>query len=108
MQHPQRLGWADELPEGYYLDELGQVRHSASGDLVCGWSGRGHRHYLLPFPVPDPEIGTIKRVWLSKHVLQAWGREIRENAREGASAGLRGLVRRLFGMALDVLIGKLR
>ena len=32
---------------GYYLDEIGQVRKKGSNELVCGISGRLHKHYLL-------------------------------------------------------------
>jgi len=106
MQHPQRLGWASELPEGYYRDEIEQVRHKASGDLVCGWSGRGHRQYLLPLPCPDPVAGTVVVRWVDKDTMEEWGRMTRRVGKATASRGLQALVRRLLGMAFDILLGK--
>ena len=106
MQHPERLGWAEQLPEGYYLDELGQVRHQATGDLVCGWSGRGHRHYLLPLPIPIPTTGAILRVWVDRQSTREFGEAVRSDAIGGTRGALRGFARRLFGEAISVLAGK--
>jgi len=106
MLHPKRMGWEKELPDGYYLDELGQVRHEATGDLVCGWSGRGHRHYLLPLPCPEPVSGEILRVWVDRQAMQGFGRAVREDGKRGASRGLQGFARRLLGEAVSVLIDK--
>ena len=106
MQHPERLGWAKDLPEGYYLDELGQVRHQATADLVCGWSGRGHRHYLLPLPCPEPVSGAILRVWVDRQSMQDFGRAVRADGEQGASRGLQGFARRLLGEAVSLLLDK--
>jgi hypothetical protein len=106
MQHPTRLGWAATLPEGYHLDEIGQVRHQSSGELVCGWSGRGHRQYLLPLPVPDPVAGTVRVVWVDKDAMDEFGRMTRRAGRAATSAGLQSIIRRLLGMAFDVLAGR--
>ena len=106
MQHPERLGWVTALPEGYYQDELGQVRHTQTGDLVCGWSGRGHRHYLLPLPIPIPSSGAILRVWVDRQSMQEFGRAVRADAVNGTRGALRGFARRMLGEAVSILLEK--
>jgi len=106
MQHPQRLGWASELPEGYYLDDLGQVRHRASGELVCGWSGRGHVVYLLPLPCPDPVSGEVVLRYVDRDAMRQFGKLAENSGRIAGQRGLQALVRRLLGMAFDILLGK--
>jgi hypothetical protein len=106
MQHPQRLGWASELPEGYYLDDLGQVRHRATGELVCGWSGRGHVVYLLPLPCPDPVSGAVIYRFVDRDTMRQFGKLAENSGRIAGQRGLQALVRRLLGMAFDILLGK--
>ena len=106
MQHPERLGWAATLPEGYYLDELGQVRHRDSGDLVCGWSGRGHRIRLYPLPVPDPISGTVLRVWIDSKTAREFGRAVRKDTKAAVAGGLRGAARQLLEGLVEHLVGK--
>ena len=107
-QHPERMGWIPygELPQDYMHDELLQVRHIPTGDLVCGWSGRGHRHYLLPLAWPDPESGAVRIVWVDKSTMRQFGRAARRVGGAIASRGLRGFVRKLIGTAFRAFLGK--
>jgi len=107
MKHPERLAWAEELPEGYYLDDLTQVRHRETGDLVCGWSGRGHRHYLLPLPWPDPTTGEVLVLMVDRDAMRDFGRSTKRAGRAVKRGALRGFMGRLLGQAVKVLVGKM-
>lgn len=108
MQHPERLAWAEALPPGYGLDGLGQIRHLATRELVCGWSGRGHTEYLLPMPWLDPAVGEVRMVWVDRDTTEMLRRSVSREAARRARGGLGDIVRSLFAEVLRFLGNRAR
>lgn len=101
MQHPEGLGFRDTLPDGYELDQLGQIRHRATRELVCAFSGRGHTVYLLPWYQLDRD-GTVRRYMIDEESIRAFRDAAKRDAsaigrKRGQLLGdlLRGVLRRL-------------
>lgn len=96
-------GELDQL--GYYLDELGQVRRKGTNELICGISGRAHKHYLLLLPQYDPATGKFRQLFVDKQTVQECGMGLRSLIGP-AGSGLARHAGNLLDTALKALLSK--
>ena len=100
-----------ELKElGFYIDDIGQIRENGTNDLICGVSGRHHRHYLIPCPQivqsVEGDLG-ITVYYIDKQTVKDIQHLTKINFRLLAKAGSQAFLRNMARLGLKIALEKL-